>query len=371
MGAGQSISQYIENNIEFSQTTEIVNEVASSSSVNATVTANVSISFRNIDELISDGDINITQFANVSVTTYSVTDSGIKADQIADLQNAISTDCKTMLDRANEDFGALLAAAQGGQNANTVIENAISTAVKQKITQRTVSELFSSATVNASGVLEFANMKKLVLSGDINVKQELVVVQVAQMMMQSVVAAVLDTTSVTAIANKVEDEVTATNTGLATVVESVGDAISGILQSSQFIFLVIGVVAVVIAIFYLKKSGVLKGGPKAMRGMPQGYAQGMPQGMQRAMPQNMGMPMQRPMPQGMQYSMPPNMQFSVPQSMTSGVLELDPARMYGPGAQTFAQNVSNSMQNVMGVPSSMYSMPSAAASAMNANFKPM
>ena len=267
MGAGQSVSQYVSNNLEFSQTTNVLNEVSSSSSVSATVYANVSIIFE-VDDLTFNGDINVSQFANVDLKTYSVNESGLKADQVADLQNSVTNDCKTMLDRANEDFGAVLGAAQGGQSSNTTIMNAIKQAVTQNVTQRTVTDLLAQATVDASSDLLF-KAKKLVFNGNIDVGQTIIITLVSQLMVQSVVDAVLETTAVNNIANKVEDEITATNTGVATIVESVGDAIGNILKSSQLLFVVIGIVAVVGIYLYLQKGGkvpFLSRGAKAMPG---------------------------------------------------------------------------------------------------------
>lgn len=219
MGAGQSVEQYVSNNIEFNQTTNTLNSVASSASVSTNVKLNSDIQF-DVDDLQFNGNIDVTQFANVDINVYSVTSAGLTQKQISDLQNSVQSDCKAMLAKANEDFGAVLGAAQAGQNSNTVIENAISQSVTQNVTNETVASLFAQANVDATSTIVF-RAKKLVFNGNLQVGQNIIVTLVAQLMVQSVVDAVLETKAVNDLANKVEDEVTNTNTGLGTVISKV------------------------------------------------------------------------------------------------------------------------------------------------------
>lgn len=258
MGGGQSISQYVSNNIEFEQTTNMLNKVTTSSNVSTNLKLNSDIQFE-VDDLQFNGNIDVSQFANVDINVYSITSAGLTQKQIADIQNSVQSDCKAMLAKANEDFGAVLGAAQAGQNSNTVIENAIKNSVTQNVTQETVASLFAQANVDATSTIVF-RAKKLVFNGNLQVGQTIIVTLVAQLMVQSVVDAVLETKAVNDLANKVEDEVTATNTGLGTVIQKAGEAISGILQSSQFIFLVIGVVVVAGVYLYIKNGGGGGGG---------------------------------------------------------------------------------------------------------------
>jgi hypothetical protein len=308
MGAGQSSEEWVQNNIEFSQTTKMLQKVTTSTSCSVVTKQNVQINFE-VDNLQIDGTIDIQQLANVDVKTISVSNSGLTATQVTDLQNAVANDCKTMQSKANEDFGAVLGALQAGSSASSQVSNAISNSVNTEITSETVSSLFAQTTVDQASVMTFRG-KSLVLKGGINIGQNIVVTVVAQQMVQNTIDAVLQTKAVSDLTNTLSQTQTASNTGLGSIISKAGAAISGILKSSQFIFLVIGIVVVVGAYLYLKTDGGRTIATGAVRRPPTSFARGAPLSRyppQGPPPQNMlsqgyapqGMPPQG-MPQGMQ-----------------------------------------------------------------------
>jgi hypothetical protein len=257
MGAGQSTEEYVQNNIEFSQTTSTMSKVCSSTNVSTKTSQNVDIIFE-VDNLVFDGNINVSQFANVELNTYSLTSAGISAKQVADLQNSVENDIQSLQTKVTEDFGAIAGAAQAGNSAYKDLQTAISQSVSSSISSETVSDLFAQAQVDQASTITFRG-KALTFKGNLDVGQDIILSVIAQQMVQSAVDSLMQTQAVADLVNKVKTEQSTENKGLANIVSSIGSALSGIISSSNFLFLILGVVACVGIYLYIKNGGTLPG----------------------------------------------------------------------------------------------------------------
>ena len=273
MGGGQSINQYVENNTTNEQTTNFLNSMKTDSNVNVVVVQNALIKFKCEKMTVRNGDFKVGQNSRVTVTVIQLTSAGISSKQLADLKTAIANDAQALQSKANEDFGAVLGAAQEGQNANTTIVNTIRNVVTSNITNESVSSLFAKAQADQNGEIVFNIDGECDIEGSFEIDQNIQLDMIAHQMVNSAIDQVMQTAAVAEIVNKVVSENDASNTGLATVVEKVGGAIGNILQSGQFLFVVMGIVAVAGIFIYVTK-GKRMGG--ARRPPAPGPARGFP-----------------------------------------------------------------------------------------------
>lgn len=262
MGAGQSVDQYVETNSKFTQTTKFMQSMKNDANVNVVTKQNVSVTFDCDGGTEFSGNIDVNQNAKVKVSVIQLGSSGINAKQLADLKTAVSNDCKSLQNKANEDYGAVLGAMQAGQQQHTTIKNAIETAVNSEITNESVTNLFAKAQVDQDGNIVFKSSKKCIINGNITAGQDIQLEMVAQQVVTSVIDSVMDTAAVQEIANKAESEMKAENSGIATVVDSLGTAVGTVLQSSQTFFIVLGIVAIIGIYLYLRPSSGDKPGAR-------------------------------------------------------------------------------------------------------------
>ena len=272
MGNKQSSNQYISNNISFTSTSETL--VRNVTNVTGFITVennvNVEIEAETIevgeDFVVTNGTVATLNLINQQIS--SITDS-----QVSEIQQGVENDANSLLEKTQQDFGALLAAASAGSEANKTIKNDISTTIKSTLTKETIINIVANSVVKQGTTVKIKT-KALYVKGNFKIDSNVVVTLTAQNMVQETVDKILETKSVTDLINKLKDVQKQKTTGIASIIDSAGKLIKGVITSSQSIFFIIGAVIIVGIIFGAKAiSAKRKAGGGAPKRIGQNSAQ--------------------------------------------------------------------------------------------------
>lgn len=347
MGNKQSSNQYVQNNMTFQQTSETFIKQTTNIGASASTVSNIEVEIECENDIIFEGDFISLNAVLQNVTVVNTMNLDLSQEQVADIQGGVQNDADSVMDKVNEDFGALLSAAQSGSEANKTIKNDISTVIRNTLTKETITNIIAnSSTVVGTKIV--IRSKNLTLKKDFKVDNNVVSNLTASNIVQEVISEVMKTKSVQDLENKLRDLQTQKNTGVATIVTNVGNAIKGIISSSQIIFIVIGVVIVVGILFgskYIKSRNAKRGNmpPNAQNKRYPSYP---PMGQQQKMMQKQQqrrLPPQSGQQNAQQYRPAQNARQYQPQQQYQQ--NAAPQQYQQNAPQQYQQNAQNTFQN--------------------------
>lgn len=223
------------------------------------------------------GDISMLQASGQSVTIYSSDETTISTDTVQSLQTAVAQSASSAITQTAQDIGAALQSLGGNTDTNVTntINEACTDAAQTVVTATTVSSLLAQ-TFNTQ-------TQTLVINGQINVNsltldQHSQVNVAMQQMVYNTLASALDSSAMSTIVNNANNQLTQSTTGIAGIVDSIGNAIGNAFSKPLMAGAMVAGLMLIILIVLFKF--VFGGGGSGKRAAPlvPGGAAGMPYG---------------------------------------------------------------------------------------------
>lgn len=202
---GQTQSQVAENFIKNYTNTSFLSDVISrhASSTNS-IMRNVQNMNLNIDARDIGGDVRVFQRIDSLIDMNNLVSRDNRTQLTNDIQNAISNELQTGIQRMSEAFSGLFNTPTNQAILNNAI-NSIDTYVSNTVTNDTIDELLLSAD-NVQG--QMVNLTARDITGDLTFDQRIQADIVARNLIESVTESIIGNKELTTLTNTVKSDIT-------------------------------------------------------------------------------------------------------------------------------------------------------------------
>lgn len=179
----------------------------------------------------TDSIVNCTDNKNLidqEITGTINIASNITQETTNEIKNLVQTTLSNTTSQSQEAINELLGGLGTNTEQSTELRNAIINSVNNSVTQETLNTVVNAIQFNQDGNIE---MTRTSYTGPCGVRQNLVLEVQAANVIGNIVSSVVQDEKVTEVANKIDQEQKIENTGLSGIIESVGDAVSKMIDS--------------------------------------------------------------------------------------------------------------------------------------------